>query len=674
MKKIFPSGLRILTWVALSAALITTSCKKDDADNGGNGGEPTPPPVSLTDQFEYDGGDPIDIKSVVYEIDENDSEVYNFYLSPSEGISTVKGMENADDYLKIVVKKPHGEVDTASENFSVAYKDISVNKLTLATDVEKIQLSTRLLELSNQFVLYLDVTMKSGKTLLARYNNECVQYKLPVLNNQYALDDAVTTIGSIVEWADLTAGTTTYYLYEAEGVTSAPTTEFPAGVTIQIPSDIDAEKIVNGRLAAGSKLEIDFSTADLSKVSIQCGEFETAEGTTGKLTLRKDPGVDAKLFVSLDIENADSRLRANYDNNTIGVGYASTNHMTVTVDGAPVKDADLATIYRYDNQFEGGYQFALGVPDPDAEEPQEGLAGLTTGGYAVQLNISRNDMGKTLDLSSLANLESPDDAVFKFYLYDYKTYTTYDPTMASGKGATGTVRAIAVGTATYYVSVDVQFPTGPSVKAEWYGSFTRYGTADMTAVLKPVMPYKPQFVAYAEDGSVVNDWEILEVQVRHDAKNSFQGNSFPAYFFYFVTPQTDGQVGGVDSPNGTPVLCVQGEYKEGESLNVSVDKLLGSGFKWMFNMNSSKYLGYSQYYYDQSWAVGTSGSMCPDLASVSISKDGSGWNIEFSMKDYISAKGPYSSCKNNTIYIQYKGKVKKYTGEKSNDLPDSFYE
>lgn len=666
MKKIFPSGLRILTWVALSAALITTSCKKDDADNGGNGGEPTPPPVSLTDQFEYDGGDPIDIKSVVYEIDENDSEVYHFYLSPSEGISTVKGMENADDYLKIVVKKPHGEVDTASENFSVAYKDISVNKLTLATDVEKIQLSTRLLELSNQFVLYLDVTMKSGKTLLARYNNECVQYKLPVLNNQYALDDTVTKIGSIVEWADLTAGTTTYYLYEEEGVTSAPTTEYPAGVTIQIPSDIDAEKIVNGRLTAGSKLEIDFSTADLSKVSIQCGEFETAEGTTGKLTLMKDRGDEAKLSVSLDIENADSRLRAKYDNNTIGVGYASTNHMTVTVDGAPVKDVDLTTIYRFYNQSVARYQFALGVPDPDAEEPQEGLAGLTTGGYAVLLNIASSDMGKTFDLAT-------DVDKIGLFVYDYGTYTTYDPTMASGKGATGTVRAIAVGTATYYVSVDVQFPTGPSVKAEWYGSFTRH-EADMTAVLKPVMPYKPQFVAYDEDGSVVNDWEIREVQVRHGAYsyNDYKAN---AYFFYFVTPQTDGQVGGVDSPNGTPVLCVQGDYSATESLNVDIDNLFAQSdkFIWEFEMNSTDYLGYSEYGFDPSWQSGTF-CRCPDVASVSISKDGSGWNIEFSMKDQISAKGKYSSCKNNTIYIQYKGKVTKYTGSQSNDLPDSFYE
>lgn len=661
MKKIFPSGLRILTWVALSAALITTSCKKDDADNGGNGGEPTPPPVSLTDQFEYDGGDPIDIKSVVYEIDENDSEVYNFYLSPSEGISTVKGMENADDYLKIVVKKPHGEVDTASENFSVAYKDISVNKLTLATDVEKIQLSTRLLELSNQFVLYLDVTMKSGKRLLARYNNECVQYKLPVLNNQYALDDTVTKIGSIVEWADLTAGTTTYYLYEAEGVTSAPTTETPAGVTIRIPSDIDAGKIVNGRLTAGSTLEIDFSTADLSKVSIQCGEFETAEGTTGKLTLKKDRGDDAKLSVSLDIENADSRLRADYDNNKIGVGYASTNHMTVTVDGAPVKDVELTTIYRFDNQYAASYQFALGVPDPDAEE---GLAGLTTGGYAVQLNIARSDMGKTFDLAT-------DVDKIGLFVYDYGTYTTYDPTMASGKGATGTVRAIAVGTATYYVSVDVQFPTGPSVKAEWYGSFTRYD-ADMTSVLTPVMPYKPQFVAYAEDGSVVNDWEILGVQVRHGAysNSDYKAN---AYFFYFVTPQTAEN--GIDSTNGTPVLCVQGDYSETESLNVDIDALHAQGdkFIWEFKMNNRDYLGYTEYGFDPSWQSGTF-CRCPDVASVSISKDGSGWNIEFSMKDQISAKGQYSNCLKNTIYIQYKGKVTKYTGTQSNDLPDSFYE
>lgn len=665
MKQLFPSGLRILTWAALSAALITTSCKKDDTDESGNGGEPTPAPVTLTDQLEYDGGDPIDIKSVVYEIDEENAELYTFYLSPTEGLQTVNQMEGADDYLKLVVTNPHGEVDTATEDFEISYEDISVSKLTLNTDVEKVQLSTTLLEKSNQFVLYLDVTMKSGKTLLARYNNTCVQYKLPTLHNQYALDDAVTKIGSIVEWVDLAAGTTTYYVYDAENVMCAPTTETPAAMTIQLASGLDAEKIVNGRLTAGSTLTIDLSTADLSKVSIQSGAFQTAQGVTGTLTLKKDRGDDMKLTVELDIENADSRLRAEYDNNTIAVGYKSSNHMTVTVDDAAVVDADLATIYRYDNLSTGGYQFALGVPDPDAEEPKEGLASLTTGSYAVQMNIGRSDVGKTFDLATDADK-------IGFFVYEYGTYTTYDPKMATGEGATGTIRTIAVGTDSYYLNVDVQFPAGPSVKAEWYGSFTS-ADEDMTTPLTPVMPYKPQFVAYAEDGTPVAgaDWEILEVQVRHQANYSFQGDSFPAYFFYFVTPETAQN--GIDSTNGTPVLCVQGEYSEGESLNVSVDKLLGSGFKWMFSMTSSKYLGYTQYYYDQSWAVGTSSSMCPDVASVSISKDGSNWNIEFSMKDYVSAK-LYSYCMKNTIYIQYKGKVTKYTGSQSNDLPDSFYE
>ena len=653
MKKIFPSGLRILTWVALSAALITTSCKKDDADNGGNGGEPTPPPVSLTDQFEYDGGDPIDIKSVVYEIDENDSEVYNFYLSPSEGISTVKGMENADDYLKIVVKKPHGEVDTASENFSVAYKDISVNKLTLATDVEKIQLSTRLLELSNQFVLYLDVTMKSGKTLLARYNNECVQYKLPVLNNQYALDDTVTKIGSIVEWVDLTAGTTTYYLYEKEGVTSAPTTESPAGVTIQIPSDIDAEKIVNGRLTAGSTLEIDFSTADLSKVSIQCGEFETAEGTTGKLTLKKDRGDAAKLTVSLDIENADSRLRADYDNNTIGVGYASTNHMTVTVNEEAVVDADLATIYRYDNQFRGGYQFALGVPDPDAEETKEGLAGLTTGHFTVQFNISASQVGKTLDLADLADA-TEQSAPFIFYLYDNKTYTTYDPFKVSGRGATGTIRTIAVGTDTYYVNVDVQIPNGPSVKAEWYGSFTRYD-ADMTGVLTPVKPYEPQLIIQKADGTILPDWTIEQVLVREVSNYSKNGGpKIPeAYVFYFVTEKTLIN-NDLDDVNVTPTLAVpKGDNYSFENLKDATD------FVWYFIFRND-----ALSLYNSGYGVSTSWMSCtPEDSSLTLTKSGDNWNISFRLVDegYFNFYDPSELRGYGTILrIDWQGPVGKY--------------
>lgn len=649
MKKIFPSGLRILTWVALSAALITTSCKKDDADNGGNGGEPTPPPVSLTDQFEYDGGDPIDIKSVVYEIDEEDSKIYTFYLSPSEGITTIKGMEKADDYLKLVVLKPHGEVDTSAEDFQISYEDISVSKLTLNTDVERVQLSTNLLDISGQFILYLDVKMKSGKTLLARYNNECVQYKLPVLKNQYALDDAVKKIGSIVEWVDLTAGTTTYYLYEAEGVTSAPTTETPAGVTIQIPSDMDAEKIVDGRLTAGSTLEIDLSTADLSKLSIQSGEFAIAEGATGTLTLTKDRGDDQKLSVTLDVKSSNSRLRASFDNGAIAMGYQSSNHMKITINNEAVVDADLSALYRYEYK---GYQFAVGVPDAAAEEPQEGVASLTSGHFSVQFNVAALDLGKTLDLSSLANLESPDDAVFKFYLYDYKTYTTYDPTMASGKGATGTIRTIAVGEDTYYVKIDVQFPNGPSVEAEWYGSYTN-STSDLADVLTPVKPYEPQLIIQKSDGTILPDWTIEQVLVR-EVTNYYAGENkiADAYVFYFVTEQTAGAYNGLNDTSVTPTLAVpKGENYSFENLKDATD------FIWYFKFNNSA-LKFTSY--------GTSGQYqkcTPEDSSLTLTKSGDNWNISFRMVDkgYFNSFNPSELGGYDTILrIDWQGPVGKY--------------
>lgn len=650
MKKIFPSGLRILTWVALSAALITTSCKKDDTDNGGNGGEPTPPPVSLTDQFEYDGGDPIDIKSVVYEIDEEDSKIYTFYLSPSEGITTIKGMEKADDYLKLVVLKPHGEVDTSAEDFQISYEDISVSKLTLNTDVERVQLSTNLLDISGQFILYLDVKMKSGKTLLARYNNECVQYKLPVLNNQYALDDTVTKIGSIVEWVDLTAGTTTYYLYEAEGVTSAPTTETPAGVTIRIPSDIDAEKIVDGRLTAGSTLEIDLSTADLSKLSIQSGEFAIAEGATGTLTLKKDRGNDQKLSVTLDVKSSNSRLRASFGNGAIAMGYQSSNHMKITINNEAVVDADLSALYRY--EYMGGYQFAVGVPDAAAEEPQEGVASLTSGHFSVQFNVAALDLGKTLDLSSLANLESPDDAVFKFYLYDYKTYTTYDPTMASGKGATGTIRTIAVGEDTYYVKIDVQFPNGPSVEAEWYGSYTN-STSDLADVLTPVKPYEPQLIIQKSDGTILPDWTIEQVLVR-EVTNYYAGENkiADAYVFYFVTEQTAGAYNGLNDTSVTPTLAVpKGENYSFENLKDATD------FIWYFKFNNSA-LKFTSY--------GTSGQYqkcTPEDSSLTLTKSGDNWNISFRMVDkgYFNSFNPSELGGYDTILrIEWQGPVGKY--------------
>lgn len=656
MKQFYSTGLRLLSWTALCAGVITSSCKKDDSNNGGGGGEPTPPPVTLNDQIEYNGGDLIDIKSAVYAVDEENANLYTFYLSPTEGIETVKEMEKAADYLKVSVENPAGTVDTKNQLFSIDYEDISVSKTSMV-GYANVNLSVNLLEQTSHLVLYVDVKTESGKTLLARYNNTCTLYKLPTLNNQYGIDDQATKIGSVVEYVDFAAGTTTYYVYEQEGVT-APSEETPAGLTIQLASDFDPKQIVNGRLVAGSKLEIDFSTDDMQKVSVQSGTFQSESGMAGTLTLQKDRTDISKLSVKLDIKGADQRLRANYNYGTVNPAYKSSDHLNVSVTDDAVMDGDLTELFNYSQT--GVHQFAFGIPATDPEEPKEGVAALTTGRYAVHINVAEANLGKTLDLSK---------SEVGLFVYDYGTYRTYD---ASKMDVTGTVRVIDAGSNNYYLSVDAVFQDGLTVKAEWFGPVTAE-TSPFAETLTPVLPYKPQFVAYAEDGSLVSDWEVLEVQVRHDPLYSTNGEKFAAYCFYFVTPETESN--GIDSTNGTPLLVVQGDYSaDGDPLNVNIENLLANGdkCKWEFKMNSSTYLGYSDYGFDPSWMAGTSSSRCPDQASVSISKDADGWNLKFTMKDWISAK-TYNVCKKNTIYIQFKGNLTKYSGTKTNDLEDSFY-
>lgn len=681
MKQFYPTGLRILTWAALSMAVIASSCKKDDTDNDGNNGgsEPTPPVVTLNNQIEYNGGDPIDIKSVIYEIDENNSQIYTFYLSPSEGITTVNGMKAADDYLMISGEKPHGQVNTSTENFAISYEDISVSKLTLGTDVESIQLRTDLMDGSNYFVLELDVKMKSGKTLLARYTEVATQYKLPILNNQYALNDAVKTIGSIVEWADLNDKTTTFYLYEAEKVT-APSEETPADLIIRLSSDIDPDLIPNGLLTTGTEgttatpLEIDLSQIEASKISIQCGEFKTGEGATGTLTLKKNVSNDAQLSLELDVEQSGSRLRASSTNFTTVSGYESTNRMTVTVSDETKEDATIGGLYRYDLTYSNSYQFAFGAPDPESEET--GAAALTSGKYAVQMDIPIASLDKTLDLSDLS--ESMENPPFRFYLYDYDNYAIYDPTTSNGAGATGTITALRVGSDAYYVKVDVQFPNGPKVQGEWYGTFTR-SQSDLSELLLPEEPYTPRILIKSPEMAELLNWKIKQVMVRHDTNFPIGGGpTIKAYVFYFISEMSDLE----DLDNSyailTPYLAVCDDYLTCNVADMKAETNLQWYFKFGYNDGVTLlYKGTAEYGSPASYVYRT-----PDESSLLISKtqteNGPQWKITFKMKDWGGLQygnpDPVEAGTNNTLEIDWEGALSPYTGSKNNDLDPSFFE
>lgn len=662
MKHFYSTGLRILSWAALCSALITSSCKKDD-DNNGGGGDPTPPPVTLNDQIEYNGGELIDIKSAIYAIDEENTDLYTFYLSPTEGITTVKGMEETDDYLKVSVEDPAGTVDTKNQLFSIDYEEISVSKTSMV-GYATVNLSANLLEASGHLVLYVDVKAENGKTLLARYNNTCTLYKLPVLKNQYGIDDAVTSIGSVVEWADLTAGTTTYYFYEKEGVT-APSEETPAGLTIQLASDLDAEQIVNGLLKAGSNLKIDFSTADMQKVSVQSGDFQSAAGMTGTLTLKKDRADISKFTVELDIKSADQRLRANYDNGTVSAAYKSSNHLTVTVEGEDVMSGDLTNLFCYNSN--GSNQFAFGLPAADPEEPKEGVAALTTGHYAVQINIFETSLGKTIDLSNTTEIG--------LFVYDYETYRTYDISKISG--VTGSIRTVAVGSS-YYLNADITFPDGPAIKAEWFGPVTNE-SSDLSEILIPVEPYSPTIVIRKNDGSELLRKTLERVEVRMEKDYELRGGdamaewsggaTFDAYFFYFVPEGSTNN--GIEEYRAIPQFMIPASFvpTTGESLNIGANTDV-TDLHWNFRYGAEGFLdkgssGYTEKYSNYAYT--------PDNATVSIVKNEADntWKITFQMVD--SGTGSYPWGTKNTITIDWEGPLTKYSGTNANDLDDSFY-
>lgn len=658
MKQFYSTGLRLLSWTALCAGVITSSCKKDDSNNGGGGGEPTPPPVTLNDQIEYNGGDLIDIKSAVYAVDEENTDLFTFYLSPTEGIETVKEMEKAANYLKVSVEDPNGTVDTKNQLFSIDYEDISVSKTSMV-GYANVNLSVSVLEQTSRLVLYVDVKTESGKTLLARYNNTCTLYKLPTLNNQYGIDDQATKIGSVVEYVDFAAGTTTYYVYEKEGVT-APSEETPAGLTIQLASDFDPKQIVNGRLVAGSKLEIDFSTDDMQKVSVQSGTFQSESGMAGTLTLQKDRTDISKLTVKLDIKGADQRLRANYNYGTVNPAYKSSDHLNVSVTDDAVMDGDLTELFNY---FQTGvHQFAFGIPATDPEEPKEGVAALTTGRYAVHINVAQGNLGKTLDLSKSGEVG--------LFVYDYETYKTYD---ASKMGVTGTVRVIDAGSNNYYLSVDAVFEEGPTVKAEWFGSVTAENSA-FAEILTPVEPYIPTIVVRAEDGTELfrRTLERVEVRMEKDYKLNggpqWGGAQFDAYFFYFVHEQSENNL---ENAIYVPQFMIPGSFvpTPGESLNLGANTD-AENLHWTFKYSADGNLQYG--YNGYSNKAGT--TLLPDTASVSIAKNETDntWKITFILVDYGTTYYAGSGSKNE-ITIDWEGPLTKYSGTKKNDLEDSFY-
>lgn len=621
MKKSYLSGLRVLTWAMLLAAGSFVSCSDDN--EGKDGPTPPPDPVELNDQFEYDGGDPVDIKSAIYEVE--DTDLYTFYLSPSNGVTGMDDMTAVNDFLRIAVRNPKGTVNTETDEFEIAYKDIAVNRNTLKTDVEKVSLQADLVAETSKLNLHVEVTMKSGKTLLARYNNTCTEAVPAELTNQYELDKTVTGIGSAVEWHDAAAAATTYCFYADPDVT-APSEE-TAGLQITVADGVETA-------------EVDLATADAEKIRIACGEFESGEGMTGTLSLAKS---GSKLTLTLDAEKGASRLRAAYSGDPV-VGYASTNSLTVT-EGETHETNDLKKVFLYQSAATNVLTFGQVA---DAEAP----AGLTKGHYAVSFNLSTSQLqGATVDFGK-------QEAQVR--IFDYRAYRTWDN--AKVEGATGTVTTIQAGERTY-LRFSVEFPEGPKLEGEWFGTFT---TVKEETDMTPVEPFRPRVSIKSETGETLLDWEVTALELRHDTnfRDSNTGDMIDAaYIFYFRTDKTEDNF-GIDGLIGTPMFRLPDAYVGRDNFDLTED----TECKWAFNFNNSNLSRYSTGYgCNNSWM-----NQCPNEATLTVKKNDKEWEFTFTMLDY-GMFGYTEQGTKNVLTIEWKGPATKYTGSQKNDMTDADY-
>lgn len=621
MKKSYLSGLRVLTWAMLLAAGSFVSCSDDN--EGKDGPTPPPDPVELNDQFEYDGGDPVDIKSAIYEVE--DTDLYTFYLSPSNGVTGMDDMTAVNDFLRIAVRNPKGTVNTETDEFEIAYKDIAVNRNTLKTDVEKVSLQADLVAETSKLNLHVEVTMKSGKTLLARYNNTCTEAVPAELTNQYELDKTVTGIGSAVEWHDAAAAATTYCFYADPDVT-APSEE-TAGLQITVADGVETA-------------EVDLATADAEKIRIACGEFESGEGMTGTLSLAKS---GSKLTLTLDAEKGASRLRAAYAGDPV-VGYASTNSLTVT-EGETHETNDLKKVFLYQSAATNVLTFGQVA---EAEAP----AGLTKGHYAVSFNLSTSQLqGATVDFGK-------QEAQVR--IFDYRAYRTWDN--AKVEGATGTVTTIQAGERTY-LRFSVEFPEGPKLEGEWFGTFT---TVKEETDMTPVEPFRPRVSIKSETGKTLLDWEVTALELRHDTnfRDSNTGDMIDAaYIFYFRTDKTEDNF-GIDGLIGTPMFRLPDAYVGRDNFDLTED----TECKWAFNFNNSNLSRYSTGYgCNNSWM-----KQCPNEATLTVKKNDKEWEFTFTMLDY-GMFGYTEQGTKNVLTIEWKGPATKYTGSQKNDMTDADY-
>lgn len=123
MKKLY---LFLLLFLTGTFSATFTSCDSDDDGNG--------PVIVPANSFAYNRSvQPF--ASILYVYDEVEG-IYTFYFSPSEGITDLDAMWQANDYIRIITPMPAGDVDLLEEGNELSYNELIVSPATAENMVQ----------------------------------------------------------------------------------------------------------------------------------------------------------------------------------------------------------------------------------------------------------------------------------------------------------------------------------------------------------------------------------------------------------------------------------------------------------------------------------------------------------------------------------------------------------
>lgn len=177
MKALLPAML-----VFFAAAACDKSGDDTGGDNGnGNGNRPPKAPGSVVDYGSLDNeaafnGEIFEIRSVVYTTEEI-SGSWVFYLSPTQDIIDVPGMEEADDYIRAVVGKTNGSnASFADTDNEVCYQTVQIN----AENFTDYKISRMFVYLDSptvvRFEMEIEANAANTMAISANYSGYCTRW------------------------------------------------------------------------------------------------------------------------------------------------------------------------------------------------------------------------------------------------------------------------------------------------------------------------------------------------------------------------------------------------------------------------------------------------------------------------------------------------------------------